>query len=616
MSSPSTHSASPIPASTAENLATRINEEAIALIKAAKAAEAEAAAAVQAVDRAHANKLRHKDPQAKLAALSNQSKIRELERSDMEISDADSETATIVVKKEDEPIVFKKKSIDPLPSPEPTEFSGVVPEPLQHTETVFTSAVRPESETTAHLRFSDEQGNTHLPATHASRLLVPTVSNSQPTTNDRQPLLDLPVEGNENFHPTLAEIKTLDEMLNRITLVNVYARLKLKEEMIDRLGMLWRLIQDPSFAAALAFAGRTVFNNQVGDLIEIFGNVISLRWGSDPVNRPGGNLDQLVVDLLRRILAADVERYYIHALHGIQEERFVMKRIHNRTHNLMQVPAWFVPSRTTPDRRWGTDFIHDTSKVLDHMRTSLRKIQDDIDAIERNGNRISGTNSEGIKLNPLPRTFKERMLRHISELEQDPEDAAWRYACYKKLQSGRAEPPPTLHHPLPIRPPQPIQWTPPPLPPLSPPRRPTPPPTTSTLSTAVNALRRSTGFSRTSSVTRRRSASKPPPASPYSSPPPTTALATRLSPGSKKSTAASRPSRGSSPESIRPTRTLSTSTRTHRSSQRGKTTTRTDGSNAVAGPSRPRPRPDTPRPTDENYEIYPDLVYGDNGLSD
>ena len=44
MSSPSTHSASPIPASTAENLATRINEEAITLIKAAKAAEAAAAA--------------------------------------------------------------------------------------------------------------------------------------------------------------------------------------------------------------------------------------------------------------------------------------------------------------------------------------------------------------------------------------------------------------------------------------------------------------------------------------------------------------------------------------------------------------------------------------------
>ena len=79
MSSPSTHSASPIPTSTAENLATRINEEAITLIKAAKAAEAAAAAAVQAVDRAHANRLRHKDPQAKLAALSNQSKIREFE---------------------------------------------------------------------------------------------------------------------------------------------------------------------------------------------------------------------------------------------------------------------------------------------------------------------------------------------------------------------------------------------------------------------------------------------------------------------------------------------------------------------------------------------------------
>jgi hypothetical protein len=84
----------------------------------------------------------------KLVALSDQTEIQKLGESDMEISDADSETATIVIKKEDEPIIFKKKSINPLPSPEPTKFSGVVPKPLPGAKSLVTGADRAEPERT------------------------------------------------------------------------------------------------------------------------------------------------------------------------------------------------------------------------------------------------------------------------------------------------------------------------------------------------------------------------------------------------------------------------------------------------------------------------------------
>jgi hypothetical protein len=128
----------------------------------------------------------------KLVAISDQTEIQKLRESDMEISDADSETATIVVKKEDEPIIFKKKSINPLPSPEPTKFSGVVPKPLPGAESLVTGADRTEPERTNHPRLSDEQGNVHTSANHATRLLVPIDGNSQSAVNYRQPLLDRP----------------------------------------------------------------------------------------------------------------------------------------------------------------------------------------------------------------------------------------------------------------------------------------------------------------------------------------------------------------------------------------------------------------------------------------
>jgi hypothetical protein len=230
-----------------------------------------------------------------LVALSDQTEIQKLRESDMEISDANSETATIVIKKEDEPIIFKKKSIDPLPSPEPTKFSGVVPKPLPDAESLVTGADRAEPERANHPHLSDEQGNVHTPANHATRLLVPTDGNSQPTINYRQPLLDLPIAGNKSFHPALADVKTFNNIVNRLNYVNEYAKLKIDDSTIERLAILWRLLMDPNYSAAICMTAREVYNNQVGDLVEVLRNVLSLRWDSQTTTQPGGNIDQLVI---------------------------------------------------------------------------------------------------------------------------------------------------------------------------------------------------------------------------------------------------------------------------------------------------------------------------------
>jgi hypothetical protein len=56
---------------------------------------------------------------------------------------------------------------------------------------------------------------------------------------------------------------------------------------------------DPNYSAAICMTAREVYNNQVGDLVEVLGNVLSLRWDSQTTTQPGGNIDQLVIDLLR-----------------------------------------------------------------------------------------------------------------------------------------------------------------------------------------------------------------------------------------------------------------------------------------------------------------------------
>jgi hypothetical protein len=55
---------------------------------------------------------------------------------------------------------------------------------------------------------------------------------------------------------------------------------------------------DPNYSAAICMTTREVYNNQVGDLVKVLRNVLSLRWDSQTTTQPRGNIDQLVIDLL------------------------------------------------------------------------------------------------------------------------------------------------------------------------------------------------------------------------------------------------------------------------------------------------------------------------------
>jgi hypothetical protein len=255
---------------------------------------------------------------------------------------------------------------------------------------------------------------------------------------------------------------------------------------------------------------------------------------------------------------------------------------------------------------------------MDRIAVLLRHIKDNINAVNRNADRISGVNSEGIKPHNFSNSQLTRIGKALNKLDENPADSTNQcFVCYKQPKEESVQPrTPILHHPLPTRPPPALpphqQWMPPPPPHLrpSPLLPPNPPPTQSMLLTAMNTLRKSTSFLQTTSATNHRSSSRQPQTSRLSFTPPTPPPMPRSSAASRMNTVTLRALRGSLTTLTEQTRTLSMNTRTHQSTRTHGVMPHLRGSNAVTSPSRlPRRRPSTPIPTREDYEIFDDDMY-------
>ena len=90
---------------------------------------------------------------------------------------------------------------------------------------------------------------------------------------------------------------------------------RLEKDYQDRLQVLWGLLQDERIIIAISNRARYVFNWQCAELIEVFANIAKMEWQSDI--HPGSSIEQLGFDVLRRLLAADVERFYKDAIEDV-----------------------------------------------------------------------------------------------------------------------------------------------------------------------------------------------------------------------------------------------------------------------------------------------------------
>ncbi len=105
---------------------------------------------------------------------------------------------------------------------------------------------------------------------------------------------------------------------------------------------------DYHIAFVIAGLARDQYNYHCADLIEMFTNITALAWKSpDPA---GGNLDQLAVDLMHRILTADVECYVIPTLDAIKDMNVGITKQQNKPDNLIMTNHWFQSTKSTPDQ--------------------------------------------------------------------------------------------------------------------------------------------------------------------------------------------------------------------------------------------------------------------------
>ena len=104
----------------------------------------------------------------------------------------------------------------------------------------------------------------------------------------------------------------------------------------------------------------------------------------------------MTIDILRRTLKADVERYYSKAIMGLEEHLYQVTTHINDAHMVIQSPATFTPKRSMPDRHWSMDFINDTIQTLGDMHQLIVDIAKNICSIHTCAEKINGVNPEGI----------------------------------------------------------------------------------------------------------------------------------------------------------------------------------------------------------------------------
>ena len=127
----------------------------------------------------------------------------------------------------------------------------MVPGTVQRTKTIFTGAIHVGAEGLHGIQTPNQPTRHDGSEDLSHRLTLQSNSGIQPPTDHRQPLLELPVAGSENFHLPYRNLTTYQEFLDQIAQINNYARFDIDALTRQRLAVLWRLLSYPSLAAAL-----------------------------------------------------------------------------------------------------------------------------------------------------------------------------------------------------------------------------------------------------------------------------------------------------------------------------------------------------------------------------
>ena len=122
------------------------------------------------------------------------------------------------------------------------------------------------------------------------------------------PLCQILEEGRLIHYRSFDHLRTVDEVFDRITYLSSISGILIKPTEKRQLAKLWILLKDDRFARALIKEARGKLNWHSAELLEVFTNITKLKWIEQIL--PGNSIKQLGLDILRRLITANIEQFY------------------------------------------------------------------------------------------------------------------------------------------------------------------------------------------------------------------------------------------------------------------------------------------------------------------
>jgi hypothetical protein len=187
----------------------------------------------------------------------------------------------------------------------------------------------------------------------------------------------------DKHKPTLrafSDLRSSQEIHDRINYIATFAGLTIAHDDQHRLTRLWSLLKDDRFAIAAAQQARGLFNWQCADLIKIFINIAKLEW-NEPLC-PGTSIEQFGLDLLHRILAADIERLYDAAIEDVRANQYGVIPKNKNPMDLICLKYTHLLTTIAPDRSHTIELINNVQDKTNDLAYYINKLSDLTETIQ------------------------------------------------------------------------------------------------------------------------------------------------------------------------------------------------------------------------------------------
>jgi hypothetical protein len=255
---------------------------------------------------------------------------------------------------------------------------------------------------------------------------------------DRQPLRPIPLRQTQTRNQSFSNLRSGQEIHDRINYIAAFAGLTIAHDDQHRLARLWSLLKDNRFAVAVAQRARGLFNWQCADLIEIFINIAKLEWNKPLC--PGTSIEQFGLDLLRRILAADVECLYDAAIDDVRANQYGVIPKNENPMDLICMKYTHPLTTITPDRSHTIELINNVQDKTNDLAYYINKLSDLAETIQQNTKWTKKVYLGGAK----PQTLSGEVIFNIEHFIADVENDYHGY-CMTPYRRHAANPRHCIH---------------------------------------------------------------------------------------------------------------------------------------------------------------------------